>query len=168
RPALGDLEVGGGDGQAAVVRDADLDLRPLVVAQQAGARRAVGSGQDFNPATGEADAGAVEALDHRLLGRPTARETFVVAGAVGELGGGVDLVQETGTGASHREGDPVNRDGVYTDALHATILGSGESAPPALPLRRLPLRRLRRHLPINGEEPPPRDWGGQSVPLFDG
>ena len=112
--------MGRGHGEPAVVRDAHLDLRAAIVTEQPRARGAVGPGKDLDPAAGEADSGPVEAFDHGLFGGPAAGEAFVVAGAVGLLRGGVDLVQEPGAGALDRERDPVNRDGVYSDALHCT------------------------------------------------
>src|SRR5205823_8399582 len=105
---VGDLEVGGGHGEAAVVGDADLDLGSAVVAQEAGARSSIGAGENLDAAAGKADPGAVEALDHRFLGRPAAGQALVVAIAVDELGGRVDLFQEAGAGAFYREGDPVD------------------------------------------------------------
>src|SRR6266545_1871260 len=66
----------------------------------------------------EADPRPVEALDHGLLGRPPAGQPLVVARAVGELGGGVDLVQEPGSGALDGKRDPIHRNCVHTDALH--------------------------------------------------
>src|SRR5438094_538101 len=112
----------GRHGKPAVVGDAHLDLGAAVVADEARARRSVRPGQDFDPAAGKADPRAVEALDHRFFGRPAAGQPFVVAGAVGELGGCVDLVKEAATGAPYRERDPINRDGVYPDPLHPPII----------------------------------------------
>src|SRR5256885_1865419 len=106
-------------------------------------------------AAGEADAGPVEALDPGCLGRPAAGEALVVAGAVGLLGGGVDLVQEAGAGAFQGKGDAVDRDGVHADALHERHSGKpcGPTRRPAPPA--LPHPRLRRELPLTGGKPPP-------------
>ena len=132
------------------MRDADLDLGAAVVAQQAGARCAVRARQHLDAPAREADAGAVEALDHGLLGGPTAGQALFVARAVGQLGRGVDLVEEAETGPLDGERDPIHRDRVDADALHDTILASGE-----LPLRRRLVNSpsaAPRHLPINGAE----------------
>ena len=142
---VGDLEVRGGDREPAVMGDADLDLGAATVAQQAGAGRAVGTGQDLDAAPWEADPRAVEALDHRLFGRPPAGQALVVAAAVVELGLGVDLLQEAGAGAPDREGDAVDRDGVDADSLHGLIVARGDMG----------LRRLRRHLPTGARRNPP-------------
>ena len=65
-------------------------------------------GQDLDPAPGETDAGAVEALDDSLFRRPSAREAFVVPVAVDELGRRVDLGEEAGAGALDGKRDPVD------------------------------------------------------------
>src|SRR5262245_2120356 len=122
RACLGDLEVRGGHGQVAVVRDADFHLGAAVVAEEAGARRAVGAGKDFDLAPGEADSRAVEAFEHRFFGGPPAGEALVVPRAVGDLGWRVDLGQEAGAGAADGEGDPVDGDRVDADPLHRIIL----------------------------------------------
>ena len=105
-----------------MVGDADLDLSATAVAEQSSARRAVGAGQDLDAAPRKADARAVEALDHRLLGGPAAGEPLVVAGAVGLLGGRVDLVEEPLAGAPYGKRDPLNGDRVDADALHGHIV----------------------------------------------
>ena len=124
RAGVWDLEVRGRDREPAVVGDAHLDLCAAVIAEQPRAGRPVRARQDLDPATGKADPGAVEALDHGFLGCPATGQALVVAGAVGLFGGGVDLVQEAGAGALDCERDPVNRDGVYPDSLHGDILPS--------------------------------------------
>ena len=129
-----DLEVGGGHGQAAVVGDAHLDLGAAIVAQQAGAGGAVGARQDLDPPARKADSGAVEAFDHRFLGRPAPGEPLVVARAVRQLRGGVDLGEEAGAGAFYREGDPVDGDRVDADALHGSIVAAVLCAPLSLTL----------------------------------
>src|SRR6202035_285100 len=88
---VGHLEVCGGDGEPAVVGDADLETGAPVVAEKAGARGAVGAGQHLDALAWEADAGAVEALDHGFFGGPAAGEAVGGAGAVGLLGGRGDL-----------------------------------------------------------------------------
>src|SRR5256885_7313041 len=103
----------GRHGKPAVVGDADLDLGAAVVAEEARARRSVRPGQDFDPAAGKADPRAVEALDHRFLGRPAAGQPFVVAGAVGELGGGVEPFEGTPTRAPFPGRRPLNPDGGF-------------------------------------------------------
>src|SRR5256885_8109512 len=109
----------GGDGQAAVVGDADLDARAAVVTEEPDSGSPHGTGKDLDAPAREADAGAVEALDHRLLGRPPTGQAFGAAVAVGDLGGGVDLGQEGRPGALDGERDAVDGHGVNTDALHA-------------------------------------------------
>ena len=128
---VGDLEVGGRDREPAVVRDAHLDLGAAVVAEQSRPRGAIGAGQDLDAPAGKADAGAVEAFDDCLFGRPAAGQAFVVACAVGLLGGGVDLVQEAGAGALHGKRDPVHRDGVNSDALHLHHCADQPHPPPS-------------------------------------
>ena len=91
-----------------MVGDAHLDLGAAIVAKQAGARCAVGAGQDLDAPARKADAGAVEALDHGFFGRPPPGQPLVVTCAVGQLGRGVDLGQEAGAGTFYREGDPVH------------------------------------------------------------
>ena len=108
RSHVRDLEVGGRHREAAVVGDADLELGAPVIAQEPGAGGAVGSGEDLDPPAGEADAGPVEALDHRLFRGPAAGQALVVAVAVGQLGRGVDLGQEAGAGPPYGQGDPVD------------------------------------------------------------
>ena len=74
---LGHLQAGGGDRDLRLVGDADLHRSsPGVAADQAHPGRAGVRGQDLDPAPREADAGAVEALDHGFLGRPAARQTL--------------------------------------------------------------------------------------------
>ena len=129
RRRVRDLEMRGGHGQPAVVRDADLHLGAPAVAEESRPRSAAGTGQDLDPAPRKADAGAVEALDDGFLGGPPAGETLVVARAVGQLRRGVDLVQETGAGALYGKGDPVHGDGVDAYALHRHHFGDLRSSP---------------------------------------
>ncbi len=89
-----------------------------MVAEEPHPRRAVRAGQDLDAPARKADAGAVEALDHGLLGRPAPGQPFGVGACVGELGGGVDLVQEAAAGPLDREGDPVHRYRINPDSLH--------------------------------------------------
>jgi hypothetical protein len=117
------FEVRGRHGEVAVVGDADLDARAAVVAEQPHPGGAARPWQDLDPPAWEADAGAVEALDHCFLGRPTPCQALGVVSAVDELGGGVDLVQEAAAGAPDRKRDSVYRNRVNTDPLHGLILG---------------------------------------------
>src|SRR5207249_10205657 len=84
------------------------------------ARDAIWPAKVLRPAAWAVASGPVAAFDAYLFGGRAAGEAFVVAGAVGLLRRGVDLVQEPGAGALDRERDPVNRNGVYSDALHCT------------------------------------------------
>src|SRR5450759_4055638 len=130
----------GGDGEPAVVRDAHLDSGASVVAEQSRSRGAVGARKHLDPPAGKADASAVEALDHRLLGRPPAGESFGVACAVGLLGTRVDLVKEAGAGAPDGEGYAFYRDGVDSDSLHEhhCALVPARVPPPGRALRARP------------------------------
>src|SRR5229473_2944367 len=53
-----------------------------------------------------------------LITASLAAQPFGVGARVGELGGGVDLVQEAAAGPLDRERDPLDRDGIDADALH--------------------------------------------------
>src|SRR5207253_8138645 len=108
--------------EPAVVGDADLDLGAAVVAEQPCAGCAVRPRQHLDAAAGEADARAVETLDHGLLGGPPAGQALVVAGAVRQLGRCVDLVEAAATGAPDRKRDSINRDCVDADPLHLPII----------------------------------------------
>src|SRR5205823_3441898 len=111
-----------------VVGDAQLDHGARGVAEEPDPGRAARAGQDLDPAAREADAGAVEAFDHRLLGGPAPGEALGAPPAVGELGLGVGLAQEALAGTPLREGDAVDPDRVDAD-LHAPNCPTGSSAP---------------------------------------
>src|ERR1700746_2031798 len=115
RRRLGHFEVSGRDGETAVVRNAHLDLRAAVVAEQPRARGAVGSGQHLDAPSRKADARAVEALDDRLFRGPATGEALVVGGAVGLLCGGVDLVEEARAATPYGKSDPLHRHRVDAD-----------------------------------------------------
>src|SRR6266852_4515093 len=143
------LEVGGRDGQPAVVGDAHLHAGAAVVAEEPHPRRAVRAGQDLDAPARKADAGAVEALDHGLLGRPAPGQPFGVGACVGELGGGVDLVQEAAAGPLDREGDPVHRYRINPNSLHSFIVRLVASwASPSGAARHLP-HKWGSHLSIS-------------------
>src|ERR1035437_5397786 len=113
--------------------DAHLDPGAAVVTEEASPRGAAGAWEDLDTAAGEADAGAVEALDHRLLGRPAPGEAFGVARAVGDLGGRVDLVQEGAAGPLPRGRHPVSGTGIAPDSLHGHIVRPWIALPPSQP-----------------------------------
>src|SRR5207247_2458714 len=85
---------------------------------------------------------------HGLLGRPPAGQALVVAGAVSELGGRVDLPQEAGAGTFDGKRDAVDRDGIDADALHG--INSAGSPHPA---RSTPILCTASILPVAPTRP---------------
>src|SRR5665213_1680309 len=143
--------------------DAHLDPGAAVVTEEANPRGAAGAWEDLDTAAGEADAGAVEALDHRLLGRPAPGEAFGVARAVGDLGGCVNLVQEAAAGPPHRERHPVYGNGIDPDSLHGHIVRPWIALIPSPPEGR-GWERSTRPLSARGDPAP----AGPSAALLDG
>ena len=111
-------EDGGGDGQARVVGDAHLHLGAARLAQEADLGSALRPGQNLDLAPGEAESGAVEALDYRLLGRPAPGQAVGAVAAVVDLGLGVGLAQEAAARAPEGQGEAVHADGVDAYSLH--------------------------------------------------